>query len=135
VYRLPSEAEWEYACRAGAITRRHYGHSDELLVEYAWYEGNSENRTWPVGLKKPNDFGLFDMHGNVWTWCHNRDILYGETEADEQDVQSLQDIQGRVLRGGSFNAPARYIRATYRLFHQPVHRANYFGFRLARTYP
>ena len=62
-YRLPTEAEWEYACRAGTVTSRYYGLTDTLLAKYAWYEANGQNRTWPVGSLKPNDFGLFDMHG------------------------------------------------------------------------
>src|SRR5208282_774010 len=71
-YRLPTEAEMEYACRAGAVTSRYYGETEELLANYAWYQKNSTERTWPVGLLKPNDLGLFDMHGNVWTWCQER---------------------------------------------------------------
>jgi formylglycine-generating enzyme required for sulfatase activity/tRNA A-37 threonylcarbamoyl transferase component Bud32 len=68
-YRLPTEAEWEYACRAGAVTSRYYGETAELLDRYAWYFTNPQERTWPVGSKKPNDLGLFDLHGNVYTWC------------------------------------------------------------------
>src|SRR5438094_7675754 len=71
-YRLPTEAEWEYACRAGAVTSRYYGESEELLGKYAWYGSNSAGHTWPVGMLKPNDLGLFDMHGNVYTWCQER---------------------------------------------------------------
>jgi eukaryotic-like serine/threonine-protein kinase len=66
-YRLPTEAEMEYATRAGAVTSRYFGETEELLPRYAWYVTNSQDRTWPVGSKKPNDLGLFDMHGNVWT--------------------------------------------------------------------
>lgn len=68
-YRLPTEAEWEYACRAGAVTSRCYGSSDPLLQNYAWFQTNGENHTWPVASLKPNDFGLFDMHGNAFEWC------------------------------------------------------------------
>jgi formylglycine-generating enzyme required for sulfatase activity len=68
-YRLPTEAEWEYACRAGAVTSRYYGETEELLDKYTWYFTNAHERTWPVGSKKPNDLGLFDLHGNVYTWC------------------------------------------------------------------
>ena len=70
-YRLPTEAEWEYACRAGTVTSRYYGETEELLKHYGWYAKNAELRTWPVGSKKPNDWGLFDLHGNIYCWCQN----------------------------------------------------------------
>ena len=73
-YRLPTEIEWEYACRSGSQTSRFYGLSVELLPKYAWFLGNSDHRDriWPVAMKKPNDYGLFDMLGNVWQWCETR---------------------------------------------------------------
>lgn len=70
-YRLPTEAEWEYACRAGAVTARSYGEADDLLGNYGWFLENAKDRSWPVGSRKPNDWGLFDMHGNIWNWCQN----------------------------------------------------------------
>ena len=70
-YRLPTEAEWEYACRAGAKTSRHYGQSDTLLPHYAWYLANGDNHAWPVASLKPNEFGLFDMQGNALEWCYD----------------------------------------------------------------
>src|SRR5262249_29326460 len=82
-YRLPTEAEWEYACRAGAVTSRYYGESEELLEKYAWYGKNSAQRTWPVGILKPNDFGLFDMHGQVDVWCQDEYKDYGPMEGEE----------------------------------------------------
>ena len=68
-YRLPTEAEWEYACRAGAVTSRYYGRTEELLGKYAWYSQNSQGRVWPCGQLLPNELGLFDMLGNVYEWC------------------------------------------------------------------
>jgi len=140
-YRLPSEAEWEYACRAGARTVRYFGQTDELLPAYAWYEGNSSNRTWPVGRLKPNDFGLFDICGNVWDWCHGRSSTYGESGEDAEDVaivqdsKSVGDSESRVLRGGAFNNLPRTLRLAYRYFVLPGDRGISAGFRVARTYP
>jgi formylglycine-generating enzyme required for sulfatase activity len=138
-YRLPTEAEWEYACRAGTVTSRSYGEADELLGKYAWYLLNSAERTWPVGGKKPNDLGLFDMHGNVWNWCQERYRGYprdgdeGPID-DSKDDLNINSQEGRLLRGGSFDYLAVYVRSAYRLRIAPAIRGSSVGFRPARTF-
>ena len=111
-YRLPTEAEWEYACRAGAVTSRYYGRSVELLGKYAWYSQNSQNRAWPCGQLLPNELGLFDMLGNVYEWCQEQYYRYpegeGNTTSDDMNILlSIKEQRTRLLRGGSFcNLPA-----------------------------
>src|SRR5262249_35669484 len=126
-YRLPTEAEWEYACRAGAATSRCYGETAELLSHYGWYYDNSLGQTQPVGTKKPNDWGLFDMHGNIWNWCQERHKPYaavkqGERLDDIEDTFSITIINSRVLRGGSFSNPASMVRSSYRTLRGPADR-------------
>ena len=139
-YRLATEAEWEYACRAGAVTSRYYGQSEELLPKYGWYLKNSGDRSWPVGSLKPNDFGLFDMNGNVYTWCQDRYARYameqgGKAAEDREDGSALSEKEGRVLRGGGFYLEPRSLRSAYRNGWQPGNQDNgHYGFRPARTY-
>jgi formylglycine-generating enzyme required for sulfatase activity len=139
-YRLPQEAEMEYACRAGAVTGRHYGESEELLGEYAWYASNSHNRSWPVGTKKPNDFGFFDVHGNVYCWCQDeyRPRAQGAGSKAIEDKEGALEIdtqKPRVLRGGSFLFLPSYVRSASRLLYAPAGNFNGYGFRPARTFP
>jgi formylglycine-generating enzyme required for sulfatase activity len=138
-YRLPTEEEWEFACRAGVVTSRYYGSSDALLPEYAWFRENSKgNFSSPVGWLKPNDFGLFDVLGNVWEWC---DDAYGSYPVADRgaDVNSaggtkaVLDRQNRVLRGAAFSDPASEVRSAYRDQNRPGSIA-YIGVRPARTY-
>jgi formylglycine-generating enzyme required for sulfatase activity len=138
-YRLPTGAEWEYACRAGAVTSRYYGETEELLEKYAWCVKNGQERTWPVGSKKPNDLGLFDMHGNVWTWCQERFKNYSQGMGekaieDKEDNLSIKIQEGRVLRGGSFADLAVYVRSAARSGNVPGARNSPVGFRPARTF-
>jgi formylglycine-generating enzyme required for sulfatase activity len=137
-YRLPTEAEWEYACRAGALTSRSYGESAELLGKYTWFQQNAEDHSWPVGLKKPNDLGLFDMHGNVYSWCQERYQDYPKSQGapleDKEDILDIKDQYSRVLRGGSFDDQASYVRCASRYRNVPTNRGNDVGFRPARTF-
>ena len=138
-YRLPTEAEWEYACRAFAVTSRHYGQTEELLGKYAWYQDNSNSRSWPVGSLKPNDLGFFDIHGNVWDWCQDRYVVYpqsptGQVVEDSPGTQAVTDREGRVLRGGSFNNLPMLVWSAHRYWAQPIFRNYVSGIRVARTY-
>jgi eukaryotic-like serine/threonine-protein kinase len=139
-YRLPTEAEWEYACRAGAETSRYYGLSTKLLEKYARYQSNSQDHPWPGGSLLPNDLGLFDMLGNVYEWCQELYENYprGRTEAvaDEMHTSILIDISTpHLLRGGSFLLHSAYVRSALRYWNAPSTRIFNYGFRLARTHP
>jgi len=138
-YRLPTEAEWEYACRAGTITSRYYGESEELLDKYGFSMGNSSERTWAVGTLKPNDWGLFDMHGNVYSWCQERERPYagskdGPAIEDLEDVLLVSDKDPRELRGSSFGNRGLNLRSARRYRFVPTFRASGIGFRVARTF-
>jgi formylglycine-generating enzyme required for sulfatase activity len=139
-YRLPTEAEMEYACRARATTSRYYGETEELLAKYGWYQKNSKDRSWPVGSKKPNDLGLFDMHGNVYDWCqesYQGDYAIpkeGGTIEDKEDSLQIVSTMGRVLRGRSFGLHASNVRCAFRFRYVPSYRDDDVGFRPARTF-
>ena len=137
-YRLPTEAEMEYATRAGAVTARYYGETEDLLPKYAWYTKNSQEKTWPVGSLKPNDLGLFDVQGNVFTWCQESYEAYpapkdDEAYDDKEDVLSIDTPKSRVLRGGSFLNQASNVRPAYRALNVPTSQSVRYGFRPART--
>jgi hypothetical protein len=139
-YRLPTEAEWEYACRAKSVTSRYYGQSHQLLGEYAWFLSVSNERSWPVGSRKPNDYGLFDMLGNALEWCQDGWSKYppsvkGKASEDREGELPADKDEPRVLRGGSFLDFAPLVRSANRVANQPDYRFNSNGFRVARTYP
>jgi len=137
-YRLPTEAEWEYACRAGTETSRYYGMSDNLLPQYAWYQANSRNEIHPIGQLKPNDWGLFDMLGNVMEWCFDLKLDYPDRKDvvrnDNPTRQSFQDRDGCVLRGGRYFDVAEEVRSPYREVLKAIDENMPVGFRPARTY-
>ena len=130
-YRLPSEAEWEYAARAGTTTRYSFGDDDGKLGEYAWYDDNSGDETHPVGQKKPNPWGLYDMHGNVRELTQDR---YGDYDGAPSDGSAWEsgDSSHRVVRGGSWDDYAQVCRSARRNRYDPDLRGRYFGFRLLR---
>ena len=138
-YRLPTEAEWEYACRAGAVTSRYYGRSVELLGKYAWYSKNSQDRAWPCGQLLPNELGLFDMLGNVYEWCQEQYYRYpeGEGNTTTDDIKILVTIKEqdvRLLRGGSFLDGPASVRSAFRSGLYPALRYGNYGFRPSRTW-
>jgi formylglycine-generating enzyme required for sulfatase activity len=137
-YRLPTEAEMEYAIRAGAVTARYYGETEELLPKYAWCIENSQERTWPVGSLKPNDLGFFDVQGNVFTWCQESYKPYPQSKESSKDTEDdlvIVSTRDRVLRGGSFFNVATRVRSACRSYNVPTLRQVYIGFRPGRTLP
>ena len=139
-YRLPTEAEWEYACRAGSAAARPYGGSEAWLSEYGWYLSNAGRQMHPVGGKKPNDLGLFDVLGNVYEWTLDPYDAYQPDQGNNPSVDALHQAEfsdqvGRVLRGGSFNDSAQALRSANRGRIRPTDRAILNGLRPARTYP
>ena len=127
-YRLPTEAEWEYASRAGSSTAYCFGDDETRLGEYAWYYKNSGSTTHPVGEKRPNGWGLYDMHGNVWEWCND---WYGEYPSGSvTDPTGASSGSLRVYRGGSWDSLAAGCRSAFRLRFVPSLRCNDLGFRL-----
>ncbi len=133
-YRLPSEAEWEYACRAGTTTDFSFGDDPRKLGEYAWYDGNSNDKTHRVAAQKPNSWGLYDMHGNVWEWVeddyHNS---YSRAPADGRAWVDNPRGSRRVVRGGSWSNVAQVCRSAFRGYGAPDYRLDNLGFRLSRS--
>ena len=130
-FKLPTEAQWEYACRAGTTTAWHCGDSDATLEECAWFHANSGGKTRPVGQLRPNGFGLYDMHGNVWEWCadsHAADY-YARSPIDDPSGPPTGSLwEGR---GGSQHAIAGRCRSAFRRDYSLGNRLGDLGFRLA----
>jgi len=137
-YRLATEAEWEYACRAGAVTSRYYGHSIDLLNAYAWSQANSNYRAWRCGSLLPNDLGLFDMLGNAHEWTHDAaEYSSTGTHGWKVDVimlpEPISDKSVRFVRGGAYNYRPRDVRTAIRNPNQVTFRNARNGFRVAKT--
>jgi len=137
-YRLPTEAEWEYACRAGTTTRFSFGDSYSSLGDYAWFDGNarkvSQQYAHPVGQKKPNPWGMYDMHGNVLEWCNDwyADDYYSESPRNDPTGPDKGSL--RVHRGGSWRFTPQYCRSACRVRFTPSGRGSNLGFRVARSF-
>ena len=143
---LPTEAEWEYACRAGTEMEYYTGNGESALKQAGWYDGNSENSTHPVGEKQPNAWGLYDMHGNVWEWCHDQwdEAAYrkrrdgdndpgyeGRAEEHRKGTEAMiKTDEYRVLRGGSWCDAAGLCRSAYRIWGWPDVADRNGGFRV-----
>ncbi len=126
-YRLPTEAEWEWACRAGSRTRYFFGEAPADLGQYACYKGNSTRGPSAVGSKRPNPWGLYDIYGNVWEWCNDayKDDYYRHSPG--QDPRGPETSATRVLRGGCWNSRADWCRSAYRLDENPGFTDACFG--------
>ena len=129
-YRLPTEAEWEYACRAGRSGTLFSFGNGSMISEYAWFKRNSDAETHATGKKKPNAFGLYDMHGNVNEWCSDWYDDHYPTTDDQIDPQGPTTGSFRVLRGGSYNCSSTECRSAWRIYSTPYEKTYSFGFRV-----
>lgn len=129
-FRLPTEAEWEYACRAGSYAKYCFGDDVSELGDYAWYKENSLKVTHDVGTKKANAWGLYDMHGNIWEWCSDRYAENYETVPNDGSAHMVRSEKGMVLRGGAWSAKPDNLRSAVRI-NLGANSRNYFvGFRV-----
>ena len=129
-YRLPTEAEWEYAARAGSAAEYSFGDDQSLAADYAWYSKNSSGRTNPVGQKSPNPWGLYDMHGNVSEWVFDKHGVYPSSPV--ADPSGPTSGSYRVIRGGSWYDDAALLRSAHRSGNAAWSRSDMLGFRLVK---
>jgi formylglycine-generating enzyme required for sulfatase activity len=138
-YRLPTEAEWEYAARAGTDTAFAFGDSADAAPQYAWFEANARGKPKPVGVRKANAWGLHDMHGNVWEWCNDFYKVDYYAESPGEDPKGPDAGEKKVLRGGCWNSSADACRSAYRYNENPAYTDacfgyDIYGFRCVRDY-
>jgi formylglycine-generating enzyme required for sulfatase activity len=137
-FRLPTEAEWEFACRGGTTTSYSFGNDENRLGEYGWFLLISEGQIQPVGSKEPNSWGLFDMHGNVWEWCQDWYASEYYRQSPPKDPPGPTEGEDRVIRGGSFMDGAWFCRSDYRNSSKPIGEGRYLknlGFRVVTVHP
>jgi serine/threonine protein kinase/formylglycine-generating enzyme required for sulfatase activity len=133
-YRLPTEAEWEFACRAGTTTSRFFGALDDTLPKYGWWLSNANERCWPVGSLRPNPNGLFDILGNIGEWCFDAKLAYSEAPAPGSEAaRTVRPGVPRVFRGGAYKQMSKELRAAKRDADDPAAHVSINGFRIART--
>jgi formylglycine-generating enzyme required for sulfatase activity len=133
VIRLPAEAEWEYACRAGTKTAYSFGDSVNDLRDHAWFNGNAKGEDPPVGKKKPNNWGLYDMHGYIWEWCQDAWQPSYENAPKDGSAVRADGAKERIMRGGSWADPAESCRSAHRGHAAADHRSDAIGFRCVRA--
>jgi|GEM_PF-2614442 len=131
-YRLPTEAEWEYAARAGTATQWSFGDTEDFIRDYVWHRGNSGEQTHQVGLKKPNAWGLYDMHGNVWEYCWDWFGEYTVNAEIDPRGEVVSDYYLRVMRGGSWFSQSVNTRSAYRFSSNLADPVYFLGFRVVR---
>ncbi|HOZ45101.1 MAG TPA: formylglycine-generating enzyme family protein [Candidatus Hydrogenedentes bacterium] len=131
-FRLPTEAEWEYACRAGGTTEFHFGDGKADLRKYAWFSANSGGQSHPVGKKEPNAWNLHDMHGNVWEFCQDWCDRAYYAKSPKEDPQGPESGEYRMLRGGSFKRSETKCRCSFRSWNKPEYATAGQGLRICR---
>jgi formylglycine-generating enzyme required for sulfatase activity len=133
---LPTGAEWEFGCRAGTSTSRFLGDDDSAVTDYDWFNRNSDDHLWPVGLKKPNPWGLFDLYGNCCEWCHDAPLsmdLHRTATSGRTDRTEPVNDDVRRIRGGTYRSTFRELNSAFSDTGTRLQRLSFFGFRVAKT--
>jgi len=129
-YRLPTEAEWEYAARGGNKSKNYSYSGSNIVDEASWYKGNSKGKTEPCGSKKPNELGLYDMNGNVWEWCNDWYSEKDTPNSPDKNPQGSKSGTLKILSGGCWYLDSSYCRLGFRYYDNPKYNYEYVGFRI-----